>query len=44
VLLAYGRGLTAQEIARAAKVPLGTAKSRVRLGLQKARSELQMAA
>lgn len=44
VLLAYGRGLTAQEISRAAKVPLGTAKSRVRLGLQKARSELQVAA
>jgi len=44
VLLAYGRGLTAQEIARAAGVPLGTAKSRVRLGLQKARVNLQAAA
>ncbi len=44
VLLAYGRGLTAQEIARVASVPLGTAKSRVRLGLQKARAELQVAA
>jgi len=44
VLLAYGRGLTAQEIARAAEVPLGTAKSRVRLGLQKARVELEAAA
>jgi len=44
VLLAYGRGLTAQEISRVAQVPLGTAKSRVRLGLQKARSELQVAA
>jgi RNA polymerase sigma-70 factor (ECF subfamily) len=40
VLLAYGRGLTAQEIARAAQVPLGTAKSRVRLGLEKAREGL----
>lgn len=43
VLLAYGRGLTAQEIARAVEVPLGTAKSRVRLGLQKARMTLQPA-
>ena len=44
VLLAYGRGLTAREIAHAARVPLGTAKSRVRLGLQKARSDLGVAA
>ncbi len=44
VLLAYGRGLTAQEIAQAASVPLGTAKSRVRLGLQKARESLVAAA
>lgn len=44
VLLAYGRGLTAQEISRAAEVPLGTAKSRIRLGLQKARVNLQAAA
>jgi RNA polymerase sigma-70 factor (ECF subfamily) len=41
VLLAYGRGLTAQEIARATGIPLGTAKSRVRLGLRKARETLQ---
>lgn len=41
LLLAYGRGLTAQEIARAAGVPLGTAKSRVRLGLRKARANLR---
>lgn len=40
VLLAYGRGLTAQEIARATGIPLGTAKSRVRLGLRKAREVL----
>ena len=44
VLLAFGKGLTAREIAQAAGVPLGTAKSRVRLGLQKARSELASAA
>jgi RNA polymerase sigma-70 factor (ECF subfamily) len=40
LLLAYGRGLTAQEIARARSLPLGTAKSRVRLGLRKARANL----
>lgn len=44
VLLAFGRGLTTREIATACHVPLGTAKSRVRLGLQKARSELVAAA
>jgi RNA polymerase sigma-70 factor (ECF subfamily) len=44
LLLAYGRGLTAQEIARVKEVPLGTAKSRVRLGLRKARATLQAAA
>ena len=43
ILLAYGRGLTAQEIAQAVQVPLGTAKSRVRLGLLKARTTLQAA-
>ena len=41
LLLAYGRGLTAQEIARAKDVPLGTAKSRLRLGLRKARARLE---
>ncbi len=40
VLLAFGKGLTAREIAKAAGVPLGTAKSRVRLGLAKTRTEL----
>ncbi|MBA2507047.1 MAG: sigma-70 family RNA polymerase sigma factor [Thermoleophilaceae bacterium] len=44
VLLAFGQDLTAQEIARAERIPLGTAKSRVRLGLQKARANLEMAA
>jgi RNA polymerase sigma-70 factor (ECF subfamily) len=43
LLLAYGRGLTAQEIARASGIPLGTAKSRVRLGLRKARETLHAA-
>jgi RNA polymerase sigma-70 factor (ECF subfamily) len=44
VLLAFGRGLTAQEISKARRIPLGTAKSRVRLGLRKARAELVSAA
>jgi RNA polymerase sigma-70 factor (ECF subfamily) len=37
VVLTYWAGLTAAEIARHADVPLGTAKSRVRLGLIKLR-------
>jgi RNA polymerase sigma-70 factor (ECF subfamily) len=40
LLLAYGRGMTGTEIARAKAVPLGTVKSRVRLGLRKARARL----
>ena len=40
VLLAFGGGLTAQEIAERVDIPLGTAKSRVRLGLRRAREEL----
>lgn len=43
VLLAFGGGMTAREISQAARVPLGTAKSRVRLGLQKTRSALEAA-
>jgi RNA polymerase sigma-70 factor (ECF subfamily) len=44
MLLAYGRGMTAREIADTSKIPLGTAKSRLRLGLQKARENLDLAA
>ena len=40
VLMAYGRGLSTAEIAKAAGVPLGTAKSRLRLGLQRTREAL----
>ena len=39
VVMAYWGGLTADEIARAIEVPLGTAKSRIRLGLEKLRAE-----
>ena len=39
VVLAYWGGLTAEEVARRAAVPLGTAKSRIRLGLPKLRDE-----
>jgi RNA polymerase sigma-70 factor, ECF subfamily len=40
LLLAYGRGMTATEIAEASAIPLGTAKSRLRLGLRKTRENL----
>uniref|UniRef100_A0A6J6A0Y2 Unannotated protein n=1 Tax=freshwater metagenome TaxID=449393 RepID=A0A6J6A0Y2_9ZZZZ len=39
VVLAYWGGLTADEVARRVSVPLGTAKSRIRLGLTKLRDE-----
>ena len=39
VAMAYWGGLTADEIARRSGVPLGTAKSRIRLGLTKLREE-----
>jgi RNA polymerase sigma-70 factor (ECF subfamily) len=38
VLLAFGKQLTASEVAAAVGVPVGTAKSRVRLGLQRLRA------
>jgi RNA polymerase sigma-70 factor (ECF subfamily) len=44
VLLAYWGGLTADEIARRSAVPLGTAKSRLRLALGKLRTDLAPAA
>ena len=39
-MLAYWGGLTAAQIAQRANVPLGTAKSRLRLGLARLRDEL----
>jgi RNA polymerase sigma-70 factor (ECF subfamily) len=39
VVMAHWGGLTADEIARRSDVPLGTAKSRIRLGLTKLRDE-----
>jgi RNA polymerase sigma-70 factor (ECF subfamily) len=44
VLLAFGGGLTAGQIASCRNLPLGTAKSRIRLGLAKARAQLGEAA
>ena len=39
LVLAYWGGMTADEISRRIEVPLGSAKSRIRLGLEKLRSE-----
>ena len=39
LVLAYWGGMTADEIARRSQVPLGTAKSRIRLGLARMRRE-----
>jgi RNA polymerase sigma-70 factor (ECF subfamily) len=44
LVLAYWCGLTADQIARHADIPLGTAKSRVRLGLARLRDEFPLAA
>jgi RNA polymerase sigma-70 factor (ECF subfamily) len=41
LVLVYWGGLTADQIAARAGVPLGTAKSRIRLGLARLRGELQ---
>ena len=43
IVMAYWGGLTADEIARRSNVPLGTAKSRIRLGLAKLRLEFEQA-
>jgi len=40
IVLAYWGGLTAEQIAERAGVPLGTAKSRIRLGMAKLRDEM----
>jgi RNA polymerase sigma-70 factor (ECF subfamily) len=40
LVLAYWGGLTADEIARRSDVPLGTAKSRIRLGMARMRTAL----
>ena len=41
LVLAYWGGLTADEIARRAGIPLGTAKSRIRLAMAKVRAEIE---
>jgi RNA polymerase sigma-70 factor, ECF subfamily len=43
VVLAYWGGLTADQIARRSNVPLGTAKSRIRLGLARLRLDFESA-
>jgi RNA polymerase sigma-70 factor (ECF subfamily) len=40
-VLAYWGGMTADQIAKRSGVPLGTAKSRIRLGLAKLRDEVE---
>ena len=40
LVLAYWGGMTAEQIAKREHIPLGTAKSRIRLGLAKLRGEV----
>jgi RNA polymerase sigma-70 factor (ECF subfamily) len=42
LLLAYWGGLSAREVAAAAGVPFGTARSRMRLGLEKLRADVAL--
>jgi RNA polymerase sigma-70 factor, ECF subfamily len=44
LLLAYWGGMTADEIARRSGVPLGTAKSRIRMGLDRLRDDDELQA
>jgi RNA polymerase sigma-70 factor (ECF subfamily) len=44
VFLSCGLGLTNRELAHVSRIPLGTAKSRLRLGLRRARAALEAAA
>ena len=43
LVLAYCGGLTADQIAQRVHIPLGTAKSRIRLGLARLRDEFAVA-
>jgi RNA polymerase sigma-70 factor (ECF subfamily) len=43
LVLAYWGGLSAREVAAAARVPFGTARSRMRLGLEKLRADAAVA-
>jgi RNA polymerase sigma-70 factor, ECF subfamily len=44
LVLAYWGGMTAEQVAAHEHIPLGTAKSRIRLGLAKLRGEMEHAA
>jgi RNA polymerase sigma-70 factor (ECF subfamily) len=44
LVLAYWGGMTAEQIADRERIPLGTAKSRIRLGLARLRGEVELGA